>query len=95
MTHFEFESSLADLIPPENCSVEIAALWWLRNRNWQLGHDLINGASGQDAAWVRALMHRMEGDQANALYWYARAGRDIGRNTIGQELKVLLDYFLD
>mgnify|MGYP000609425754 FL=1 len=90
MTHFEFEASLADLIPPENCSVEIIALWWLRNRNWQLGYNLINGVSGQDAAWVRALMHRMEGDQVNA-----RAGRDVGRNTIGQELKVLLDYFLD
>lgn len=95
MTRSEFESSLADPAPPENCSVEIAALWWLRNRNWQLGHDLIDSAPGQDAAWVHALMHRMEGDQANARYWYARAGRNAEGKTIGQEVEALLDYFLD
>lgn len=95
MQRSEFEASLENSAPPEDCSVEIAALWWLRNRNWQRGHDLIDGAPGQDAAWVHALMHRMEGDQANARYWYARAGRQPEGNTIGQEVNALLDYFLD
>lgn len=95
MQRSEFESSLTDPNPPEGCRVEIAALWWLRNRNWQRGHDLIDGEPGLDAAWVHALMHRMEGDQANTRYWYARAGREIGDNTIGQEIEALLDHLLE
>lgn len=95
MNRSEFEESLAEPSPPEDCRVEIAALWWLRNRNWQRGHDLIDAAPGQDAAWVHALMHRMEGDLPNARYWYARAGREPEGNTIGQEVEALLDYFLD
>ena len=31
--------------------------------------------SGRDAAWVHAHLHRVEGDDANARYWYRRAGR--------------------
>ncbi|TXF90935.1 hypothetical protein FUA23_03805 [Neolewinella aurantiaca] len=95
MLRSEFEASLTADHPPEGVSVEIAALWWLCNHNWQKGHDLIDRAPGQDAAWVHALMHRMEGDQANARYWYSRAGREVGTSTIGQEVEDLLDYFMD
>lgn len=69
-------------------------MWWLQNRNWQRAHDLIDPVPGQDAAWIHALLHRMEGDKANAAYWYARSGRNTSENTIGQELEMLLDYFL-
>jgi len=90
-----FESSLEEPSPPEGCSKEIAALWWLRKRNWQKAHDLIDGEPGPDCAWVHALLHRMEGDEGNAAYWYARSGRQRGTSTIGQEIDDMLDYFLD
>lgn len=91
----QFTESLTAPEPPEAFSPELAALWWLTNRNWQLAHDLIDAESGQDAAWIHALLHRMEGDKANAAYWYARSGRTSQENTIGQELEALLDYFLE
>ncbi|MEM9261242.1 MAG: hypothetical protein AAGA62_16500 [Bacteroidota bacterium] len=95
MQRTEFEASLSSAHPPAGCRVEIAALWWLKNRNWQRAHDLIDAETGSDAAWVHALLHRMEGDEWNADYWYAQAGRQRPRNTIGQELEDLLTYFLN
>jgi len=28
-----------------------------------------------DAAWIHAHLHRVEGDEGNAAYWYRRANR--------------------
>jgi hypothetical protein len=95
LQHSTFLSSLSDPEPPDDCSTEITALWWLKNRNWQLAHDLIDPAPGPDAAWIHALLHRMEGDQGNASYWYVRSGRSVPENTIGQELALMMDHFLD
>lgn len=89
-----FESSLTDPEPPAEASVVIQGLWWIKNNNWQKAHDLIDQAPGADAAWVHALLHRMEGDRANAAYWYARAGRERTDLTIGQELEEMIDHFL-
>jgi hypothetical protein len=29
----------------------------------------------KEAAWVHAHLHRVEGDESNAAYWYNRAGQ--------------------
>ena len=81
--------------PPAELSRPATALWWVCKRNWQEAHDLIDAAPGQDEAWVHAFLHRMEGDQANADYWYRRAGRDRPNITIGKELDQLIDHFLN
>ena len=94
MQRKQFDESLAHEAPPEGLSLELTALWWLKNSNWQQAHDLIDPAPGPDSAWVHALLHRMEGDQSNANYWYARAGRERPGVTIGQELEVMLEVFL-
>jgi hypothetical protein len=75
--------------------VELAAIWYLKTGSWQQAQDLIDGHSGKDAAWVRALLYRMAGDAVNANYWYIRAGREQKGGTLGKELALLLDYFLE
>lgn len=82
-------------MPPGHFTAELAALWWLKNRNWQAAHDLIDPLPGPEAAWVHALLHRMEGDEANANYWYGKAGRPRPNQTIGQEIEELLLFFLE
>ena len=43
---------------------------------WDEAHDLAqrheDDATGQ---WIHAVLHKIEGDAANARYWYHRAGR--------------------
>ena len=79
--------------PPADASVPLTALWWVSKRNWQRAHDLIDEAPGLDEAWVHAFLHRMEGDDGNANYWYRRAGRDRPNVTIGKELEQLIGHF--
>jgi hypothetical protein len=37
--------------------------------------------------WVHALIHRIEGDDANAAYWYRRAGRTRHSGSVEEELR--------
>jgi len=45
------------------------------------------GASLYD--WVHALIHRIEGDDANAGYWYRRAGKTRHSGSIEQEWQII------
>jgi hypothetical protein len=59
--------------PPERAA--LAALWWQARGDWARAHEAAQADEGRDAAWVHALLHREEGDLANADYWYRRAGQ--------------------
>lgn len=42
--------------------------------------------------WVHAYLHRKEGDQSNAAYWYGRAGKPVCREPLDAEwLSILKD----
>ncbi len=95
VTRPEFEASLAEAQPPAAARPEITSLWWISKNNWDRAHSLIDSAPGSDCAWVHAHLHRIEGDDANASYWYRRAGRDKPNYGLGREREVLLSYFLE
>ncbi len=67
--------------PPPGLSRPQAALWWLRQGNlavgpeWQKAHQLCQMQEGDPRHdLVHALAHWIEGDEANAAYWYRRVG---------------------
>lgn len=51
------------------------ALDRLEAGDWEGAHSIVQGADDDDTAWLHAHLHRVEGDEANAAYWYRRAGR--------------------
>jgi hypothetical protein len=53
----------------------VQALWHDATGNWEEAHRLAQDVQGEDGAWVHAYLHRKEGDQSNAGYWYRRAGK--------------------
>ncbi len=61
--------------PPSTLSAPLLALWWDRAGEWERAHAIVAEGEGGDAAWVHAYLHRKEGDEGNARYWYARADR--------------------
>ena len=63
-------------IPPADPPA-LAALWHAHRGDWDRAHVLVQDAQGADAAWVHAHLHRLEGDEGNAGYWYHRAGRAV------------------
>jgi hypothetical protein len=43
---------------------------------WDAAHDLVQQYEDDGtAAWIHAVLHKMEGDPGNARYWYQRADR--------------------
>jgi len=72
-----FLDSLEQPSPPaalERAPV-LRALWLARRGDWEAAHGLVAAEQSPEAAWVHAYLHRVEGDESNARYWYRRAGR--------------------
>jgi hypothetical protein len=43
---------------------------------WDAAHDLVQQHEGDaTAAWIHAVLHKMEGDLGNSRYWYRIAGK--------------------
>jgi hypothetical protein len=82
-----------DLIS-ENASAIILALWYDGNGDWKKAHDQVDQLAGKDAARIHAYLHRKEGDQWNAEYWYRRAGVAVYQGTLEEEWKSLLNVYL-
>ena len=50
------------------------AMALIKDNQWSKAHDLIEVMDTQIANHIHAYLHRIEGDQWNADYWYRRAG---------------------
>ncbi|MGG5887272.1 hypothetical protein ACLF3G_09030 [Falsiroseomonas sp. HC035] len=53
--------------------------------DWEGAHQIAQADPGADAAWIHAWLHRIEGDDANAEYWYRRAGRSPAEGSTAEE----------
>ena len=85
MNFEEFRMSLSGGEPPAEVGAALAGLWWDAKGNWARAHESAQTDEGPDGAWVHAYLHRKEGDDANAGYWYRRAGRTPARGSLEQE----------
>ncbi len=63
--------------------------------NWNLAHELVQDLPDSKAAWVHAYLHRKEGDDFNAGYWYRRAQRDFPKVSLHREWEELYTALSD
>ncbi len=71
----ELRATLASSAPPKDLSPPLIALWWEAKGDWTKAHELAQEDEGPEGSWVHAYLHRKEGDDSNAAYWYGRAGK--------------------
>lgn len=58
---------------------------------WSESHERVQGLDGDPiACWIHAILHRIEGDDSNARYWYRRAGRPFVSSDPAAELQSVL-----
>jgi len=57
--------------------------------DWSRAHDLVKNMVTAEAAWVHAYLHRVEGDQGNAAYWYNRAVRPVCSTSLASEWETI------
>jgi hypothetical protein len=59
--------------------------------DWKRAHGIVQeDETDPTAAWIHAVIHKIEGDLENARYWYRRAGRraDDGRDSQDELLEI-------
>lgn len=74
--------------PPEQGGA-IKALWWAARADWENAHEVAKVDDSAPAAWVHAYLHRVEGDQENANYWYSRAGKPTATGPLDDEWQAI------
>jgi hypothetical protein len=94
MDFSDFKRSLAKAKPPAGVAPALAALWWAGKDEWEKAHRIVMDEAGKDCAWVHAYLHRVEGDLANARYWYRQAQRPVPTKPLTAEWEVIASTLL-
>ena len=89
-----FRHSLTADDPPDGLTHALAGLWWDAKGDWTRAHESAQQDEGPDGSWVHAYLHRKEGDQANAAYWYRRAGKPVCQDPLDTESMAITEALL-
>ena len=58
---------------------------WLDARGIGTAHESAQADEGGAGDWVHAYLHRKEGDNGNAAYWYRRARKPVCKTSLDEE----------
>jgi len=89
MTMDDFVKACASASPPKGLEEPLLALYWDARGEWEKAHAVAQGIQGPVGSLVHAYLHRKEGDQSNARYWYGRAGRPVPGGALEEEWKAI------
>ena len=90
MDYDQFQATLQQPAPPANLPPLLSALWWDAKGDWAHAHGLVDSLDTKEGMAVHAYLHRKEGADSNADYWYSRAGRTFRRETLEAEWEALV-----
>ena len=85
MTLDELRATLTSATPPPSIHGALLALWHDAKGDWDTAHRVAQDIEDASGAWVHAYLHRKEGDESNAAYWYRRAGKPIAKKLLEEE----------
>lgn len=74
---------------PASAPPLVRALWHDATGDWEAAHQVAQDVETADGAWVHAYLHRKEGDDGNAGYWYRRAGKPVARGPLEDEWRAI------
>lgn len=94
MTLDDFRQSVTATEPPAGLSHALAGLWWDAKGDWKQAHESAQQGEGVEGSWVHAYLHRKEGDQDNAAYWYRRAGKPVCREPLDAEWLSIVTHLI-
>lgn len=90
----EFQDSLSQDHPPNNWPEGLRALWHDAKNDWEGSHDIAQEMHNDLGSWIHGYLHRKEGDEFNAGYWYRRAGKPFPKISLDEELQELVEFVL-
>ena len=90
----DFRASLDQQDPPATLDKPLAALWYDAQGDWNRAHTLAQEQENTVGYWIHAYLHRVEGDNRNASYWYNRAGKTPSAAPLKQEWEEIASALL-
>lgn len=90
----DFKSSLNNDQPPDGISPVLQALWHQAKNDWDEAHRLAQSDKSPNGCWVHAYLHRVEGDNGNAAYWYRMAGKPVCTSRLAEEWERIVEALL-
>ncbi|HVV53734.1 MAG TPA: hypothetical protein VHC47_00330 [Mucilaginibacter sp.] len=90
----EFKASLSLTQPANGLSAQLKSLWYDGKGDWHTAHNQVDHLTDPQSAWVHAYLHRKEGDNWNADYWYRKAGQVRPNVSLEEEWEQLVLHFL-
>jgi hypothetical protein len=93
MTFEDFRATLTTSAPPA-VTPALVALWHDGRGDWEAAHAAAQDIEDAGGSWVHAYLHRKEGDESNAAYWYRRAGQPIAKDALDVEWERIVTTLL-
>ena len=91
----QFKESLSAGAPGAELDLALEALWWAGKGKCERAHTCVQQAEGNRRCdLVHAFLHRQEGDEANARYWYRRADEAVPTQSLTAEWTALAQRLL-
>jgi hypothetical protein len=90
-----FKRSVGNPEPPDGLSPALQALWWDAKGDWEKAHERAQERDDSTGMRVHAYLHRKEGDQSNAEYWYRRCRITPSIVSLDEEWETLVQSFLE
>jgi hypothetical protein len=93
LTFEAFKISLQQSVPPAGISKYLLAIWYDGKGNWEKAHDIVQqDESDKTNNRIHAYLHRKEGDDWNAGYWYKRSSTTFFNGSLDDEwLMIVMD----
>ena len=85
MTVENFTKSIEEKTLPKDLTQILTALWYDGIGDWKKAHEITQNISTVQASEVHAYLHRKEGNNSNANYWYTKVGKKFCNKPLHEE----------
>lgn len=86
----QFLETLENDRPNKDWPTGLKALWYDAIGDWEASHNIAQDMHSELGSWIHAYLHRKEGDEWNAGYWYRRATKPFPKYSLEDELEVIV-----
>lgn len=94
-TYKQFKTTLSWDAPDSDWPLALQSIWFAANDQWNASHDIAQDLHTTIGSWIHAYLHRVEGDDFNASYWYGQAGKPFCNSAFLTEIKELVEAVLE
>ncbi|UII79247.1 hypothetical protein [Flagellimonas sp. CMM7] len=90
-----FKDTLVKATPSVDWPPALQSIWWAAKGDWNASHDIAQDLHTKIGSRIHAYLHRLEGDDWNAGYWYRQANESFPKCNFEEELQKLMEFVLE